>query len=112
MDLKKLKGLLGIPESDTTQDAALQFLMEDVDETIQNYCNLKAVPAGLTSTSYRMAMDLYRYERPGDGDAPARVSSISEGDTSTSFANAPDALSGGILKDYQGQLNLYRKLGW
>lgn len=52
MDLKKLKGLLGIPESDTTQDAALQFLMEDVDETIQNYCNLKAVPAGLTSTSY------------------------------------------------------------
>ena len=47
MDLKKLKGLLGIPESDTTQDAALQFLMEDVDETIRNYCNLKAVPAGL-----------------------------------------------------------------
>ena len=109
MELKKLKGLLGIPEGDTAQDIALQFLM---DETIQNYCNLKAVPAGLTSTSYRMAMDLYRYERPGDGDAPTRVSSISEGDTSTSFTSATDALSGGILKDYQGQLNRYRKLGW
>lgn len=67
MELKKLKGLLGIPEGDTAQDIALQFLMEDVDETIRNYCNLKAVPAGLTSTSYRMAMDLYRYERPGMG---------------------------------------------
>ena len=110
MDLMKLKALLGIPEGDTTQDIALQFLMEDVDETIRNYCNLKAVPAGLTSTSYRMAIDLY--ERPGDGEAPARVSSISEGDTSTSFTSAADALSGGILKDYQGQLNRYRKLGW
>ncbi|MFQ9651215.1 MAG: hypothetical protein ACLRZZ_14165 [Enterocloster sp.] len=46
------------------------------------------------------------------GEAPARVSSISEGDTSTSFTSAADALSGGILKDYQGQLNRYRKLGW
>ena len=107
MDLMKLKALLGIPEGDTTQNIALQFLM-----TIRNYCNLKAVPAGLTSTSYRMAIDLYRYERPGDGEAPARVSSISEGDTSTSFTSAADALSGGILKDYQGQLNRYRKLGW
>ena len=112
MELKKLKGLLGIPEGDTAQDIALQFLMEDVDETIRNYCNLKAVPAGLASTSYRMAMDLYRYERPGDEDAPVQVSSISEGDTSTSFTSAADALSGGILKDYQGQLNRYRKLGW
>lgn len=112
MDLMKLKALLGIPEGDKTQDIALQFLMEDVDETIRNYCNLKAVPAGLTSTSYRMAIDLYRYERPGDGEAPARVSSISEGDTSTSFTSAADALSGGILKDYQGQLNRYRKLRW
>lgn len=112
MELKKLKGLLGIPEGDTAQDIALQFLAEDVDETIRNYCNLKAVPAGLTSTSYRMAMDLYRYERPGDGDMPVQVSSISEGDTSTSFTSAADALSGGILKDYRGQLNRYRKLGW
>ena len=76
MDLMKLKALLGIPEGDTTQNIALQFLMEDVDETIRNYCNLKAVPA------------------------------------STSFTSAADALSGGILKDYQGQLNRYRKLGW
>ncbi|WP_367942348.1 hypothetical protein [Enterocloster citroniae] len=112
MELKKLKGLLGIPEGDTAQDIALQFLMDDVDETIRNYCNLKAVPAGLASTSYRMAMDLYRYEHPGDANALVQVSSISEGDTSTSFTSAADALTGGILKDYQGQLNRYRKLVW
>jgi len=40
MDLMKLKALLGIPEGDKTQDIALQFLMEDVDETIRNYCRL------------------------------------------------------------------------
>lgn len=112
MDLKRLKGLLGIPEDDVSQDISLRFIMDDVDETIRNYCNLKAVPAGLASTSYRMAIDLYRYDRPGEGEAPAAVSSISEGDTSTSFTSAADALSGGILKDYKVQLNRYRKLGW
>ena len=112
MDLKKLKGLLGIPADDTSQDTALQFVMEDVEETIRNYCNQKTVPAGLASTSYRMAIDLYRNDHPGEGDAPVRVSSISEGDTSTSFTSAADALDGGVLKDYRGQLNRYRKLGW
>lgn len=112
MDLKKLKGLLGLPGGDESQDAVLQFIMEDIEETIRNYCHLKEVPAGLVSTSYRMAIDLYRYDRPGDADVPVRVASISEGDTSTSFTGAADALSGGILKDYQGQLNRYRKLGW
>ena len=112
MDLKKLKGLLRIPEDDTSQDIALQFVIENVEETIRNYCNQKTVPAGLAGTSYRMAIDLYRNDHPGEGDAPVMVSSISEGDTSTSFTSAADALDGGVLKDYRGQLNRYRKLGW
>lgn len=112
MELKKLKGLLGIAEDDRSRDAALQFVMEDVEETIRNYCNVKEVPAGLASTSYRMAMDLYRCDGPGDANAPMRVASMSEGDTSTSFASAADALAGGVLSEYRGQLNRYRKLGW
>lgn len=112
MELNKLKGLLGIPGDDMSQDIPLQFVMDDVEETIRNYCNLDAVPGGLVNTSYRMAMDLYRYDRPGDADAPVTVASISEGDTSTSFISAADALFGGVLRDYQGQLNRYRKLGW
>lgn len=112
MELGKLKGLLGIAGDDVSQDISLQFIMDDVDETIRNYCNLDEVPPGLVNTSYRMALDLYRCDRPGEGEAPVRVSSISEGDTSTSFTSAADALSGGILKDYQGQLNRYRKVVW
>lgn len=112
MELEKLKQLLGLPEDDVTRDAALQFIMEDVEETIRNYCHLKEVPAGLASTSYRMAIDLFRYDRPGEDDAPVRAASISEGDTSTSFTSVADAIEGGILKDYKGQLNRYRKLRW
>lgn len=112
MELERLKGLLGIPGDDSAQDIPLQFIMDDVEETIRNYCNLDAVPAGLINTSYRMAADLYRYDQPGDAVAPVTVASISEGDTSTSFTSAVDALAGGILKDYRGQLNRYRRLGW
>lgn len=112
MELERLKGLLGIPGDDSAQDIPLQFIMDDVEETIRNYCNLDAVPAGLVNTSYRMAMDLYRYDRPGGTDAPLTVASISEGDTSTSFTSTADLLTSEVLKDYQGQLNRYRKLVW
>ena len=110
MDLEKLKGLLGIPEDDISQDIPLQFVLDDVRETILNYCNLDEMPQELVNTAYRMALDLYRYDHPGEPDAPVAVTSISEGDTSTSFASAADALAGGILKDYQGQLNRYRRM--
>ena len=59
-----------------------------------------------------MVIDLYRYDRPGELEAPLAVTSISEGDTSTSFTSAGDALAGGGLKDYQGQLNRYRRVRW
>lgn len=112
MELGKLKSLLGIPENETSRDVPLQFVMDDVQETILNYCYITELPEGLTNTAYRMAMDLYRGEKPGGMDAPVRVSSIKEGDTSTSFGSAADALKGGILKDYKAQLNAYRKLRW
>lgn len=112
MEMEKLKKLLGMSDTDATQDYSLEFIIRDVTETILNYCNLNELPAGLVNTAYRMAIDLYRYDRPGEGDAPVSVASISEGDTSTSFTSAADALSGGILKDYKGQLNRYRKVAW
>ncbi len=112
MELGKLKALLGIDKADISQDIPLQFVMDDVRETILNYCNLDELPAGLINTAYRMALDLYRYDHPGDLEAPVAVASISEGDTSTSFTSAADVLTGGILKDYQGQLNRYRRVRW
>lgn len=109
MEVEKLKNLLGI--SGTEKDKILEFILEETKETILNYCNIDALPEGLTNTSYRMAMDLYRYDCPGD-TAPVAVTSISEGDTSTSFDNATNYLQDGILKNYKRQLNRYRKLRW
>lgn len=112
MEIGRLKGLLGLSGEDTSRDTSLQFILDDVQETILNYCNLEEMPSGLINTAYRMAIDLYRYDAPGEAAAPMRVSSISEGDTSTSFGRVSDELEGGILRDYKSQLNRYRKLRW
>lgn len=109
MEVEKLKKLLGITGDE--QDETLEFLIGTTEEMILNYCNIDMLPEGLTNTAYRMAMDLYRYDRPG-GTAPVAVTSISEGDTSTSFDNATNYLQDGILKNYKRQLNRYRKLRW
>lgn len=111
MELGKLKDLLGISKEDISQDSQLAFILEDVEETVKNHCHIKSVPEGLISTCYRMAVDLYRHERLGEGEAPVTVTSISEGDTKTSFSSAAGILQGSILKNYKAQLNRYRKTG-
>ena len=110
MELEKLKALLGI--SDESKDAVLDFIIEDVEETIKNYCQIEEVPQGLINTAYRMAMDLYRNENIGSEDcALGSVSSITEGDTSTSFRQyADDNFKDTVLKNYKPQLNRYRKV--
>lgn len=112
MELERLKELLGMKPGETDNDAVLVFTMDTVQETILNYCNLDELPEGLIHTAYRMAVDLYRYEHPGEAAAPVMVKSISEGDTSTSFGDASEALKDSILKNYRAQLNRYRKLRW
>lgn len=110
MELNKLKSLLGIPRKDKSEDTLIQFAIDDVVETICNYCNIKSLPSGLINTAYRMAVDLYRCESLGEASSPMQVSSIKEGDTATSFISASDALKGGVLKNYRAQLNRYRRL--
>lgn len=110
MELAKIKELLGIAAKDAPQDISLQFVLDCVEETVLNYCNLKELPEGLTNTCYRMAIDLYRYEKPSEAGVPLRVSAITEGDTSTSFSVLSDALKGTVLKDYTRQLNRYRRI--
>lgn len=114
MELNELKKHLGIKIEDTAKDTTLKFIISDVEETITNYCNLKEVPKGLTNTSYRMAVDLYRNENLGhEESALGSVSSISVGDTSTSFKQSvDDNFKDSILKNYKPQLNRYRKLVW
>lgn len=112
MDLAKLKALLGI--EDDSKDVILEFVIADVEETIKNYCHVEEMPKGLVNTGYRMAMDLYRNENIGSETAAVgTVSSISEGDTSTSFQQYVDAnFKDTVLKNYKSSLNRYRKVAW
>lgn len=111
MDVEKLKKLLGI--TGTEQDPILEFIIDDVTETIKNYCHVSSIPSGLLNTAYRMAMDLYRNENIGDlSISIGQVSSITEGDTSTSFKSSTAEFKDHIMKDYRTQLNKYRKLVW
>ncbi|VUZ28529.1 Uncharacterised protein [Acetobacterium wieringae] len=111
MDVEKLKKLLGITGTD--QDPILEFIIEDVTETVKNYCNISSIPQGLLNTAYRMAMDLYRNENIGDSSISiGQVSSITEGDTSTSFKSSTAEFKDHIMKNYRAQLNKYRKLVW
>lgn len=114
MELNKLKQYLGIDLKDTSKDTQLNFIISDVEETIKNYCNIEEVPSGILSTSYRMAIDLYRNENLGhEESALGSISSISEGDTSTSFKQTvDDSFKDSLLKNYKPQLNRYRKLVW
>ncbi|MDE5588720.1 MAG: phage head-tail connector protein [Acetatifactor sp.] len=109
MDLEKLKQYLAIEDYD--KDVVLRFIISDVEETIKNYCNTPEVPKGLLNTSYRMAMDLYRNENIGSEEAARPVSSITVGDTSTSFGESADTeFKETLLKNYEPSLRRYRKV--
>lgn len=110
LGLEKLKLLLGI--SGEQQDALLQFTLDDVEDMICAYCNIEVLPEGLENTAYRMAMELYRNENLGHEESPpGSVSSISEGDTSTSFnPYVSEGYKDSLLKDYKAVLNRYRRV--
>lgn len=109
MELEILKSLLGIP--DNSKDILLQLTISQTEETIKNYCNVEEVPEGLKNTAYRMAMDIYRNEQPGETEKPQAVKSVSIGDTSTSFGDTVSSdYVQSVLKDYKGQLNRYRRV--
>lgn len=112
MEVAKLKELLGI--EDESKDVILEFVIADVEEIIKNYCHVDEMPDGLQNTGYRMAMDLYRNENIGsESAAVGSVSSITEGDTSTSFRQyVDDNFKDTVLKNYKSSLNRYRKVVW
>lgn len=110
MDIGKLKLLLGITGTD--QDAILQFILDNVTETIINYCNVIFMPSELTNTAYRMAMDLYRNENIGNELAgKGMISNESAGKVSIGYQENT-VFTQSLLKDYRIQLNRYRNIKW
>lgn len=113
MELEKLKALLGISADDTSKDIILEFTIDNVKEIIFNHCHIEELPQSLINTAYRMCLDLYRNENLGSEEgALGSISSISEGDTSTSFRSNATEFKDSLLKDYKNQLNKYRKVVW
>lgn len=127
MELEKLKILLGLSEPATDNkddeedtevndkknaDIILEFIINNVEEIIKNYCHVEEVPEGLLNTAYRMAIDIYRNENVGSPEsASGSVASINEGDTSISFRQyVDDNFKDTLLKNYNKSLNRYRKL--
>lgn len=129
MELEKLKILLGLSEPATDNkddeedtevndkknaDIILEFIINNVEEIIKNYCHVEEVPEGLLNTAYRMAIDIYRNENVGSPEsASGSVASINEGDTSISFRQyVDDNFKDTLLKNYNKSLNRYRKLAF
>ncbi|HBF6109170.1 TPA: phage head-tail connector protein, partial [Clostridioides difficile] len=109
----RLKKLLGFSREDDSKDTILEFILEDVEEMVKNYCNVPTIPEQLNSTILRMAIDMYKNESLGSEDiALGSISSISEGDTSVSYRSSASEFKESLLKDYKSQLNRYRKIRW
>ena len=112
LEVSTFRTILGITTTD--KDTVLQFVLDDIEETVLNYCNLDTIPKGLVKTAYRMAMDLYRAEGFGQETIESGVSSISEGGATVSFksSNYDTSFTSSLLKNYERQLMEYRRLKW
>lgn len=111
--LEKLKKILGIPLDNDSKDFLLEFTLEDIEQIIKDYCNIKEIPEELNNTVLRMAVDLYRNENLGEEESSlGSVSSITDGDTTVSYKSSANEFKDTLIKDYKTQLNRYRKLVW
>ncbi len=86
--------------------ALIEMDIARVVQQVKNYCNLDVLPEALNFTVADMVVDLQRV-RSGDN---VMVTDVDMGDTSYSFSvdNAVD----GLVRDYQANLNAFRKLRW
>ena len=99
---ERLLALLGLNADEQSIDNA--------KDIVKNYCHIDEIPAELETTVLRMAMDIYRNEKPGETETPQRVSSAQIGDTSTSFGTVSASFTDSLMKNYKSSLNRYRKV--
>lgn len=99
--------LIGKEES----DELLLFILNSVEEAVLSFCHRTDIPDGLKNTVIRMAVDMYREEQYGVQDGTGNVTSISVGDTSTTFSTEKStSYVDSLLKNYETTLKHYRKL--
>ena len=110
LSVERLAMLLGKPGTDELMLARIEFALENAKEIVCNYCHITEIPDGLETTVLRMAMDIYRNEKPGEESAPQVAASVKIGDTSTSFSTASSSFTESIMKNYKTSLNRYRRI--
>ena len=135
MDIVKVK--LG---ADTPSEPLLKITVDEIEQTILNYCNINEIPKELTYTFANMVVDLFRYEDEfikattvsGEGEEEeaepdvntGNINSIRVGDTTITFGSGSDtsiynknlrshqANLDTVVLDYESQLKKFRRLVW
>ena len=103
---ERLLALLGLNADEQSIEICVEFALDNAKEIVKNYCHIDEIPAELETTVLRMAMDIYRNEKPGETETPQRVSS----DTSASFGTVSASFTDSLMKNYRSSLNRYRKV--
>lgn len=111
--INKLHKLLGFEKGE--KEEILGFVLDKTSDMICNYCRRECVPAALENVQLNMCVDMYRAESLGQENVQGAVKTITEGDVSVSFGSAAavsENPSMEFLKNYEAQLNRFRKAGW
>lgn len=103
--------------SDLPSDDDLKLDIEEVAQSIKNYCNREDIPDELKYVHANMVVDFINsVNRSSDPDGNTSVASIKEGDATVQFGAARiesrERAMERIAFDYTSQLNKFRKLRW
>lgn len=109
-----VKGKLSEPKP---SDAILADYIEEVEQSILNYCNISIVPDELRFVHANMVVDLVKgNQRDASEDGSFSVKSIKEGDATVQFGGVKidsyEQAMKDLLFNYKEQLNRFRKLRW
>lgn len=117
--ITKRLGELGY-ETKESDFELLLFCKNKVENYIKNYCNLPAVPEGLTEIFIDRACGEFLFSKLGNGRinsdelGNSEIRSISEGDVSVTFSekNNAEKLIERLLRCGGDEINCYRKIRW
>lgn len=118
----KLKKLLGDEAFGKITPDDKKFMLDYAKTIIQNYCHRKDIPSNLNYIWCDIAIDYFKqlnpslFEEQDEEVKMKKLASITEGDTSMSFAtsnNDPETLlkiQNNLVQTYQVQMQSFRKI--
>lgn len=103
--------------TDPPADDVLENYIEEVKQSILNYCNISEIPEALRYVHANMVVDFIKIQnRANDSEEQQAVTSIKEGDVTVQFGSVKketgEQVMESILFDYKDQLKRFRKLRW